>query len=193
MYLFSTKLHVLLFLMILECKSCNKKFLVPDNAITSSGRLVQCSSCGNKWTQYPVKKEIRSSKKLKSEEVSKPKEKTNFILPKQNSRKSSKKKSFAKKSGPVIYSREYLEKKHGIQIKTVSSSNKASKEVIKSNMGFYSYFFITLILIVAFLGVLNLTKDIVIYNFPFLETYISYLFENLENFIIIFLDMLNIY
>ena len=179
--------------MILECKSCNKKFLVPDNAITSSGRLVQCSSCGNKWTQYPVKKEIRSTKKLKSEEVSKPKEKTNFILPKQNSRKSSKKKSFAKKSGPVIYSREYLEKKHGIQIKTVSSSNKASKEVIKSNMGFYSYFFITLILIVAFLGVLNLTKDIVIYNFPFLETYISYLFENLENFIIIFLDMLNIY
>ena len=56
MYLFSTKLHVLLFLMIPKCKSCNKKFLVPDNAITSSGRLVQCSSCGNKWTQYPKKR-----------------------------------------------------------------------------------------------------------------------------------------
>ena len=193
MYLFSTKLHVLLFLMILECKSCNKKFLVPDNAISSSGRLVQCSSCGNKWTQYPIKKEARSTKKLKSEEVSKPKEKTNFILPKQKSRKSIKKKSFAKKSGPAIYSKEYLEKKHGIQIKTVSSSDKVSKEVIKLNMGFYSYFFITLILIVAFLGVLNLTKVIVVNNFPFLEPYISYLFENLENFIIIFLDMLNIY
>ena len=60
-------------------------------------------------------------------------------------------------------------------------------------MGFYSYFFITLILIVAFLGVLNLTKVIVVNNFPFLEPYISYLFENLENFIIILLDMLNIY
>ena len=44
--------------MILECKSCNKKFLVPDSAITSTGRLVQCSSCGNKWTQYPIKKDI---------------------------------------------------------------------------------------------------------------------------------------
>ena len=54
-------------------------------------------------------------------------------------------------------------------------------------------FFIILILIVAFLGVLNLTKEIGVYNFPFLETYISYLFENLENFIIIFMDMLNIY
>ena len=39
-----------------------KKFLVPDNAIPSSGRLVQCSSCGNKWTQYPEKKIIKPKK-----------------------------------------------------------------------------------------------------------------------------------
>ena len=49
--------------MILECKSCQKKFLVPDNAITSSGRLVQCSSCGNKWTQFPIKKKNELYKK----------------------------------------------------------------------------------------------------------------------------------
>ena len=42
--------------MILECKSCKKKFIVPDSAITSNGRLVQCSSCGNKWTQFPINK-----------------------------------------------------------------------------------------------------------------------------------------
>ena len=41
--------------MLINCKSCEKKFVVPDSAITESGRLVQCSSCGNKWTQYPVK------------------------------------------------------------------------------------------------------------------------------------------
>ena len=53
--------------MILECKSCSKKFLVPDSAITSNGRLVQCSSCGNKWTQFPVKKvSTREPKKIKS-------------------------------------------------------------------------------------------------------------------------------
>ena len=47
--------------MILSCNSCEKKFVVPDNAITASGRLVQCSSCGNKWKQFPikVKEEIR--------------------------------------------------------------------------------------------------------------------------------------
>ena len=41
--------------MILSCNSCEKKFVVPDNAITASGRLVQCSSCGNKWKQFPIK------------------------------------------------------------------------------------------------------------------------------------------
>ena len=41
--------------MILSCNSCGKKFVVPDNAITEAGRLVQCSACGNKWKQFPVK------------------------------------------------------------------------------------------------------------------------------------------
>ncbi len=179
--------------MILECKSCNKKFLVPDNAITISGRLVQCSSCGNKWTQYPIKKEIKSTNNFESDEVLKSKEKTNFISSKQTGKKPKKKKSLNKKSGPTIYSKEYLEKKHGIKIKSISNSKKTTKEYSKSSMGFYSYFFIILILIIALLGVLNLTKEIVIYYFPFLEDYIAYLFENLENFGIIFKDMFNIY
>ena len=50
--------------MILECKSCQKKFIVPDNAIPNAGRLVQCSSCGNKWTQYPLKKKKISESKI---------------------------------------------------------------------------------------------------------------------------------
>ena len=41
--------------MIIECTACNKRFSVPDSAIKADGRLVQCSSCGNKWTQYPLK------------------------------------------------------------------------------------------------------------------------------------------
>ena len=40
--------------MILTCNSCGKKFVVPDNAITASGRMVQCGSCGNKWKQFPA-------------------------------------------------------------------------------------------------------------------------------------------
>ena len=40
--------------MILSCNSCGKKFVVPDSAITASGRMVQCGSCGNKWKQFPI-------------------------------------------------------------------------------------------------------------------------------------------
>ena len=41
--------------MILTCNACEKKFVVPDQAIVESGRIVQCGSCGNKWKQYPIK------------------------------------------------------------------------------------------------------------------------------------------
>ena len=47
--------------MILSCNSCEKKFVVPDNAISASGRLVQCSSCGNKWKQFPINNQIKSN------------------------------------------------------------------------------------------------------------------------------------
>ena len=43
------------------------------------------------------------------------------------------------------------------------------------------------------IGILNLTKEIIIFNFPFTEIYIEYLFENLNNFGILFRDTLNLY
>ena len=48
--------------MILSCNSCGKKFVVPDQAITSLGRMVQCGACGNKWKQFPVKSVINQNK-----------------------------------------------------------------------------------------------------------------------------------
>ena len=46
--------------MILTCNSCGKKFVVPDSAITASGRTVQCGSCGNKWKQFPTKEIVKT-------------------------------------------------------------------------------------------------------------------------------------
>ena len=43
------------------------------------------------------------------------------------------------------------------------------------------------------IGILNLTKNMIIFNFPFTEAYIEYLFENLNNFMIIFRDAFNLY
>ena len=56
--------------MILTCNSCGKKFVVPDSAITASGRMVQCGSCGNKWRQFPVqeiKKKLNQFHKQKKQ------------------------------------------------------------------------------------------------------------------------------
>ena len=46
--------------MILTCNSCGKKFVVPESAITASGRMVQCGSCGNKWKQFPVEEKNKA-------------------------------------------------------------------------------------------------------------------------------------
>ena len=186
--------------MILECKSCQKKFIVPDNAITNAGRLVQCSSCGNKWTQYPIIQNIVQEEvnyQTKKENNKKPKR----VAPKVNevkifSNQVSKKRKVKKKTGPSIYSKEYLEKKHGIKIDEKNQNSYKGKSVKKysqSYFGFYSYLFIFLFLFLATIGILNLTKEIIIINFPFTKIYIEYLFENLNNFIILFQDALNLY
>ena len=186
--------------MILECKSCQKKFIVPDNAIPATGRLVQCSSCGNKWTQFPVTKKV--IKKLRTpipkKEII---EKTTKVLPKIQKEKIfstqiKKKKTVKKRSGPSIYSKEYLEKKHGISIDDNyknTSKDKLNKKVSQSYFGFYSYLIVFLFIVTSMIGILNLTKEIIIFNFPFTEVYIEYLFENLNNFGILFRDTLNLY
>ena len=186
--------------MILECKSCQKKFIVPDNAITKAGRLVQCSSCGNKWTQFPVtEKTIKKSKNIqaKKEVIKKPtKIQTKIKEQKIFSPTEKKKKIVKKKSGPSIYSKEYLEQKHGINIdgnNINKAKNKTKNKVSKSYFGFYSYLIILLFLVSSIIGILNLTKEVIVFYLPFTEIYIEYLFENLNYFGILLRDAFNIY
>ena len=173
--------------MILECKSCLKKFKVPDNAIPTLGRLVQCSSCGNKWTQFPQKNEV------KFKDIA---EKGKKVIEKKFTNTPKKKKTITKKSGPSIYSKEYLEKKHGIKISGELQSKK--KKPTKNNFdssyfGFYSYLITTLIFVTFLFGLLNLTKEILIIYFPFIEPYIENLYENINNFKILIRDAFNFY
>ena len=46
-----------------------KIFVVPDAAITASGRMVQCGSCGNKWKQYPINEDKNNKPALKSSKI----------------------------------------------------------------------------------------------------------------------------
>ncbi len=64
--------------MIISCPNCKKKFDVDEALIPENGRILQCSSCENKWffkktskdvdeVVKPIKKEIR--KKIELNEI----------------------------------------------------------------------------------------------------------------------------
>jgi len=154
--------------MILSCNSCEKKFVVPDSAITASGRLVQCSACGNKWKQFPTTSE------------SKIEEKTVEIDYPHKTKKT--KKNIKKRTGPKLYSPEYLIQKHGIKINKESSNKKKKiEDKEKINFGFYKLLIISVIIVIFFLRTLYLTQEIIIETFPLSGIYIDYLFESIEN------------
>ena len=164
--------------MILTCNSCGKKFVVPDNAITSSGRIVQCGSCGNKWKQFPVneikkKESVGNVKKI----IPKPKQ----SQPKAQDQKKIKKKSIRKPREIDLYSPEYLAKKHGIKLSNTDITKKSSKIRGKVYFGFYNSLLLFLLVIIVLSRGLYFFQDFVIEKLPFTEFYIDYFFESIKN------------
>ncbi len=175
--------------MILSCNSCGKKFVVPDNAITKAGRLVQCSACGNKWKQFPVgiaeKKDVISKPTIE-QTISK------RVSPKKP--KSIKRKVPKKTREINLYSPEYLAKKHGIKIK--DSEPKASKGSIpkdKVSFGFYNTLLVFVVFVIFFSRSLYFTQSYIITLFPITEFYLSYFFENIRNVFEIFKNLITSY
>ena len=175
--------------MIIECTACKKKFSVPSAAITANGRLVQCSSCGNKWTQYPIKTKTDKPK------TSLP---TKTISPK---------KIQAKKSSPIPYSEEYMKQKWGTsvqdyalekglskKVKKISQKNKLQKQkpikrIERPRFGFFNYIITLSILSIFFVGVLSSVRSTLTSKFPMIEPYIDHFFETINNFKVFILDL----
>ena len=177
--------------MILTCNSCGKKFVVPDEAITPSGRMVQCGSCGNKWKQFPVGEATKPQSVSRAQKVvSKPQPVQQKI------QKPKKVKKIApKKSREIsLYSPEYLAKKHGIKIndtQTIKKTNKKEKE--KVSFGFYNYLILFIFLSVVTSRILYFVQDFIINKFPITEYYLNYFFESRRNIFEILRDLLIIY
>jgi len=165
--------------MILTCNSCGKKFVVPDSAITASGRMVQCGSCGNKWKQFPegeIKKtpSVSVSKKISSKPKS-VKEKVQRL--------SKIKKTASRKPREIsLYSPEYLAKKHGIKL-----DEKQPKKIInqseknKVSFGFYNSLIVFIFLAISISRILYFSQDVIISYFPLTEYYLKYFFESIRN------------
>jgi len=156
--------------MIISCNSCEKKFVVPDQAITLEGRVVQCGSCGNKWKQYPKNEEKITPIKIKK----------NKKIPKISETKISKpRKKISKKKREIdLYSPEYLAKKHGIKLK---ESNDKPVTKNKVSFGFYSSIIVLLVFVVGFSRILYFFQDFLITKLPFTEYYLKYFFESIRN------------
>ena len=163
--------------MILNCNSCSKKFVVPDSAIGTSGRLVQCGSCGNKWKQFPINEinqtqSISTSQKAISEPRKVQQKKQGFL-------KSKSKKRTVRKSREIdLYSPEYLAKKHGIKL---NDDVKIKSSVKKVSFGFYNSLILYLLIIIVLSRGLYFFQDFVIQKLPFTEYYIDYFFESMRN------------
>ena len=156
--------------MIINCNSCEKKFVVPDKAITSEGRVVQCGSCGNKWRQYPkIEEKITPIKKRENKKIPKISQ-TKIQKPK--------KKISKKKREIDLYSPEYLAKKHGINLNETNDKPVAKNKV---SFGFYGSLIILLVFVIAFFRIVYFFQDFIITKLPFTEIYLNYFFESIRN------------
>ena len=173
--------------MIISCPNCSKKFQVPDNAISKTGRTVQCSSCSHEWMQYPIKEpkvvKLKNPAPIKSSP------------PVKKARKIQK-----KASGPAPYSKEYMQQKWGSTVQNYAVEKGLSKKNIKikkqksiqsiktPSFGFFNYIITISVFSIFFIGILNFERTRLSRKFPVLEPYIDHFFESLEIFKILILD-----
>jgi|TARA_B100001063_G_scaffold128359_1_gene120027 predicted Zn finger-like uncharacterized protein len=158
--------------MILTCSSCEKKFVVPDKAITVSGRTVQCGSCGNKWKQFPIENETKNVK---------PDKKINIRKPVSIAKTSKPRKKKVKTTREInLYSPEYLAKKHGIHLDNLKDNN-GKKSTRKITFGFYNSLIVFIVVIITLSKSLYFFQDIIVQQLPLSEFYINYFFESIKN------------
>ena len=174
--------------MILKCNSCGKQFVVPDNAITASGRVVQCGSCGNKWKQFPANV-VKKNQSVSN--VQKIAAKTPKIQQKIQKTKKTKKNIVRKPREINLYSPEYLAKKHGIKL----NEDKVEKNSLsnKVSLGFYSSLLILVVIIIFLSRSLYFFQDFVVQKLPFTKFYIDYFFESIKNMFEIWKNLISNY
>ena len=173
--------------MILNCNSCGKKFVVPDKAITASGRLVQCGSCGNKWKQFPINENQQTELSTKVEKKSPNQQKT----PQKTQKPKRAKKNASRKPREIdLYSPEYLAKKHGIKL---SEDVKPILSKTKVSFGFYNSLLLLLVIIIILSRGLYFSQEFIVQKLPFTEFYIDYFFESVRNMFEIWKNLISSY
>ena len=193
--------------MIIQCKSCQKKFLVSENVIPKEGMEVQCGVCSSTWFQKP---EIKKKSKPKSKKIAQEKIETasdgkieTASDGKIETASDGKKYKFlgkqwalvlpSGKSGRLAKSdiAKELDEKIGKSIdpSMESMSINASGDEKGQSIGFLASIFIILIGAISTIGILETFKSELIVYWPELEFYLEYVYETLKNIRIILRDL----
>ena len=196
--------------MIIQCKSCSRKFIVKDNDIPKKGRTVQCGYCSVTWHQMPIAILTKIAKETKIvTQTSKANEdlsvdaikasdgKTYKFLGSQWARllPSGKTGLFAKKKIGMELDKltgRKVEKASDKKKKKIKKELDPSSEVInnekklpdiyisKEGLGFFGYIFLLIIIGFSIVGILKTFENDLINYLPEMEYIYKLLDEQLE-------------
>ena len=195
--------------MIIQCKSCSRKFLVKDRDIPQEGRMVQCGYCSQKWFQIPIK--IKSPLKPSTErniskmELEASDGRTYVFLGNQWAEllRSGKTGLLAKKKIAAELdkragipkpkkSRKKVSKVQEIEIESISKTIDPSKEQLpdvyraKEGLSFFGYISLLIIITLSIVGILKTFQNELLIYLPKTE----YIFKTFDNMVIIFRDLI---
>ncbi len=202
--------------MIIQCKSCTRKYIVVDNSIPKNGRKVQCGYCSMTWHQMPFLKPSASIKKSKTEKNLSPESvkasdgKTYRFLGNQWAEllPSGKTGLFAKKTISKELNKITGRVGKRKKIKEVNPSSEhlsdeislPDKYVEKKSLGFFGYTFLIIIIGIFLIGVFKFYKENVLNYYPDLEyiyfildQQLEYIVETFKNLVVIINDLINSY
>jgi len=209
--------------MIIQCKSCSRKFIVKDNDIPKKGRMVQCGYCTTTWHQIPISIQTKTVKSATAEDDS----------PSIDNIKASDGKTYrflGSQWAEVLPSGKtglFARKKIGSELdeitgrkeaKTTKKRKKNPEEVdpssidysnekklpdiykAKQGLGFFGYIFLIIIVGFSLIGMLKTFEDDLISSFPEIEyifymlnEQLEYLAESVKNIIVLISDLINSY
>ena len=195
--------------MIIQCKSCSRKFIVKDNDIPKEGRMVQCGYCSVTWHQLPAATSTQTIKKTKVVKSTREDEES----PSVDSIKASDGRTYrflgsqwaellpSGKTGLFARKKisQELDEITGRKVsKTVKKRKKKLEEVDpssgnfgnekklpdiykpKQGLGFFGYIFLIIIIGFSVVGVLKTFEDDLLMYFPEVEYIFNLLNEQLE-------------
>ena len=205
--------------MIIDCQNCSKKFLVSDTDIPKEGRMVQCGYCSQKWFQEPTRTQDSIASDI-DENVSEMEfeasdGKTYRFLGSQWAvlLQSGKTGLLARKKISIELNklagitdsqenRKRMKKSEEIEITNISKVIDPSSEQIdsktkqKKGMGFFTYIFLLIIITLGIVGVLKIFQSELLMYFPeskYIYNKGEYIFESIENLIVIFKNLIESY